>query len=76
MKALISGIAAFVARAKIVQPQKRIFICRDAKDNMLLECCFEAKANFLITGDNDLLDIKNLPFNTKILTPRKFIEEI
>lgn len=30
---------------------------------MLLECCLEAKAKLLITGDKDLLDMRNLPFN-------------
>ena len=74
LKALISGIAAFVTKAEIVHPQKRISVCRDAKDNMLLECCFEANARFLITSDNDLLSIENLPFNLEILTPREFIE--
>ena len=41
---------------------------------MLLECCLAAKAKILITGDKDLLDIKNLPFDLKILTPKKFLE--
>jgi predicted nucleic acid-binding protein len=69
LKALISGIASYVAKAKVIRPQKRILICRDA------ECCVEAKANFLITGDKDLLEIPNLPFDLKILTPRQFLEE-
>ena len=43
---------------------------------MLLECCLAAKAKILITGDKDLLDIKNLPFDLKILTPQKFVEFI
>ena len=42
---------------------------------MLLECCHTAKAKILITGDKDLLDIKNLPFDLKILTPQKYLEE-
>lgn len=75
LKALISGIASYVAKAKVIRPQKRILICRDAEDNLLLECCVEAKANFLITGDKDLLEIPNLPFDLKILTPRQFLEE-
>lgn len=75
LKALISGIASYVAIAKVIRPQKKISICRDAEDNLLLECCVEAKANFLITGDKDLLEIENLPFDLKILTPRQFLEE-
>ncbi len=42
---------------------------------MLLECCLAAKADFLITGDKDLLEIRDLPFSLKILTPRDFVEE-
>lgn len=76
LEVLISGIAAFVAKAKIVQLGKKIFVCRDIEDNVLLECCIEANANILITGDRDLLSLKNLPYSFKILTPRKFIEEL
>jgi putative PIN family toxin of toxin-antitoxin system len=74
LKALISGLAAFVTRTIVVYPQKKISICRDPADNMLLECCFESKADTLISSDRDLLDIRVLPFHLKILTPRKFSE--
>ena len=74
LKALISGFAAFVTRTIVVYPRKTISICRDPSDNMLLECCFESKADILISGDKDLVDIEVLPFHLKILTPRKFSE--
>jgi len=41
---------------------------------MILECCLEAKAVFLLTGDKDLLDIKKLPFDLNILTPLEFLK--
>jgi putative PIN family toxin of toxin-antitoxin system len=75
LKALISGLAAFVTRTIIVHPRLKISICRDPADNMLLECCFGSKADILISGDRDLLDIKVLPFHLKILTPKKFLEQ-
>lgn len=74
LKALIAGIAAFVSNATIVIPQKRLTLCRDVKDNMVLECCLAAKADFLITGDKDLLEIEDLPFNLEIMSPRGFME--
>jgi putative PIN family toxin of toxin-antitoxin system len=74
LTALISGFAAFVTRTIVVYPRKSISICRDPADNMLLECCVESKADILISSDRDLLDIKILPFDLKILTPRKFLE--
>ena len=71
---MISGFAAFVTRTIVVYPRKKISICRDPADNMLIECCFESRADILISGDRDLLDIEALPFHLKILTPRKFLE--
>lgn len=75
LKAMISGIAAFVSIATMVYPLRQIRICRDVKDNMLLECCLEARANILVTGDKDLLSVNKLPFDLKILTPKEFLEE-
>jgi putative PIN family toxin of toxin-antitoxin system len=73
LKALISGIATFVTKAKIVYPSRGVSVCRDPKDNMIFNCCLAAGAEFLITGDKDLLEIITLPFNLKIITPNKFI---
>lgn len=42
-------------------------ICRDEKDNFLLALAKESKANFLITGDKDLLVLKKFE-NTEIVT--------
>jgi uncharacterized protein len=74
LKALIAGIAAFVSNAKLVIPVKRLTFCRDAKDNMVFECCLAARAEILITGDKDLLETEHLPFHLRILTPREFVE--
>ena len=75
LKALISGIATFVTRVKIVRPVKKLSVCRDIKDNMILECCLAGGVDFLITGDKDLLDILDFPFKLKILTPSEFIRK-
>ncbi len=75
MQALIAGIAAVVSRAKIVYSTERLALCRDPEDNMILECCYAAEAKVLITGDKDLLEIFDLPFDLRIMTPHAFIEE-
>ena len=76
LKALIAGLAAFVSRVILVNPHRKLDVCRDAEDNMVLECCLEARARFLVSGDKDLLDLRGLPFDLKVLTPRQFIEII
>lgn len=48
MKELFSLIDGY---AVIVSPQQKIDICRDKKDNFLLEVALEAKAEYLVTGD-------------------------
>ncbi len=73
LKSLISGISVFVSNSLVVHPRKALELCRDPKDNMLLECCLEAKADTLLTGDKDLLEIDELPFKLKILTPARYI---
>jgi putative PIN family toxin of toxin-antitoxin system len=79
LKSLVSGIASFVVNAKVVTPKKKLSICRDPEDNMILECCFAADADFLITGDKDLLEIKKTRLKTRfpklrIISPRFFLE--
>jgi len=37
--------------------KSKITICRDPKDNFLLSLAKDGKADFLLTGDSDLLDI-------------------
>jgi len=45
---------------KIVKiKENKINICRDKDDNNILEAAVSAKANVIITGDKDLLILKN-----------------
>ncbi len=41
--------------AELVNVKSHFDVCRDNKDNFLLALCFDGKADFLITGDEDLL---------------------
>ena len=35
-------------------------LCRDYKDNFLLSLAMDAGADYLVTGDDDLLDLKSI----------------
>ena len=61
--------------AKIVQTTSCQTQCRDPKDNFLLELAVDGKADYLITGDNDLLVLKTFE-KTKIVTITEFQTEI
>jgi len=49
-------------------------LCRDPKDNFILDLSNISKCNYIITGDNDLLIIKNIK-KTKIINWNDFIKE-
>ncbi|MEK6583047.1 MAG: putative toxin-antitoxin system toxin component, PIN family [Nitrospirota bacterium] len=59
--------------AIVVTPGQRIDICRDKKDNFLLEVALEGKAAYLVTGDDDLLVLNRFK-NIKIVSPKDFEE--
>ncbi|OGG22011.1 putative toxin-antitoxin system toxin component, PIN family [Candidatus Gottesmanbacteria bacterium RIFCSPHIGHO2_12_FULL_43_26] len=48
-------------------------IGRDVKDDKILACAYEAKADYIVTGDEDLLVLKEYE-GTMITTPKEFIE--
>ena len=53
--------------AEIVEVHSEINICRDPKDNFLLALAKDSNADFLVTGDKDLLEIGNF-HGTQIIT--------
>lgn len=61
--------------AEFVKVQTQIEVCRDPKDNFLLSLAIDGNADFLLTGDNDLLEMNKFG-ETVILTISKFIEEV
>lgn len=46
-------------KAIFVPIQEHFFACRDAKDNFLLDLCVAGDADYLVTGDPDLLVLQS-----------------
>jgi uncharacterized protein len=71
-------ILEFLQKAKksstFATPSSRFKICRDPDDNMILDLAYEVKADFIITGDEDLLILKEWE-GTKVLKPSQFIAQ-
>jgi len=60
---------------KLVFPSGKIpEICRDKDDNNILHLAKAINADFIITGDKDLLEIKVFK-QTRIVSPKEFIEQ-
>src|SRR5690606_943824 len=70
--ALTDMLETFDAFIDIVAVKSNVEICRDPKDNFLLALAKDGKATYLLTEDNDLLDIQTFGRN-KILTLTHFL---
>ena len=72
----IKRVQEFISRAfVIINPDGEIpILCRDKDDNNILHLAKFIKADIIITGDKDLLDLKK--FNkVKIINPRTYMEK-
>jgi uncharacterized protein len=59
--------------ADFVKVKSEIEVCRDSKDNFLLSLAVDSNADFLLTGDKDLLDLTKFG-KTRILTISAFLK--
>lgn len=67
-------LAGFINLAIPVAVTEQIDVCRDPKDNMILELAVDGKADCIISGDDDLLVLN--PFRRiNIMSPRSFWED-
>lgn len=57
IRRLRSIISNLLSNSKEVIPAKKIELSRDKKDNAYLNLCLRVRADFLLTGDKDLLEI-------------------
>lgn len=58
---------------KVYQIKPKHHLSRDAKDSFLLDLIDKSKADYLVTGDNDLLELSEFQ-TASILTPKEFEE--
>ncbi len=69
---LQSFIASIIARSIIIEDSATAKgLCRDPKDDMYISAALDSNALFIMSGDNDLLDLAAVE-NVPIITPRQF----
>ncbi|MBI5379195.1 MAG: putative toxin-antitoxin system toxin component, PIN family, partial [Nitrospirae bacterium] len=50
-------------------------VCRDPDDDAILGCAVEGRANYLVTGDQDLLVLREY-MGVHIITARHYLERL
>jgi len=74
-------VQQLLSLAKRISISTHVVLSRDAKDDHYLSLCKEARADFLIAGDKDLLSIsqeslKKNEISCLIVSPQDFLEKI
>ena len=53
--------------SELIHVKSKVTVCRDSKDNFLLSLAKDGKANYILTGDKDLLVLRKFG-KTQIVT--------
>jgi putative PIN family toxin of toxin-antitoxin system len=68
-------VALVLLRGEGIMPMRRVTICRDPKDNMILEAAADGHADVIVSGDKDLLDLEAFE-EIPIVTPADFLTRL
>lgn len=70
----ISHLALYLSKfCHVVNPTKQIHIFKDAPDNRILECALSGKADAIVTGDKEMLKLKEYE-GVKIISLKEYLE--
>jgi putative PIN family toxin of toxin-antitoxin system len=65
-------VALIVLQGEKVIPTRKVRVCRDPKDDMFIEAALAGEAQVVVTGDDDLLTLKEFE-TVRFVTPRAFL---
>ena len=68
-------LALFTLRGELVKPERTVRICRDSDDDMVIEAALAGLAEWVVTGDDDLLVLERFE-TVRFVTPRVFLPAI
>ncbi len=59
---------------QVISPVTKLDVVRDKSDNKVIECALDGMADYIVTGDPDLLALKEFR-NIKIVTADEFLRK-
>lgn len=68
-------LEVFEPYTELITVKSSVSACRDIKDDFLLALSKDGTADFLLTGDKDLLELEQF-FLTKVSTLSRFLQEM
>lgn len=62
------------SKVKLVSKRKLFHLCRDPKDDMFIDCAIGGKARYIVSGDKDLLDLKQV-MSVRVIDAKQLLRE-
>lgn len=70
---VVSLLRSLAQESFLVPGQVRVTVSRDPEDNKFLEAAIEGRAQYVVTGDKDLLDVRAYR-DVQIITPATLLK--
>ena len=71
----LARAALFLSELSLaVKPRRRLRVVKDEPDNRVLECALAAHANVIVTGDKDLLELREYR-GVRIISLREYLSQ-
>jgi len=75
-EAVIEATLALLAvRGERVEPVRQVRVCRDPDDNQIIEAALAGAALYVVSGDKDLLVLKQFE-SVGLIEPREFMQRL
>ena len=65
----------FAENSNFLTVKKRFKLCVDPDDDKFIDCAISGNADFIVSGDSHLLDLKSI-LNTEVITPSAFLKKL
>jgi len=71
----LARVALFLSDLSLaVRPRKRLHVVKDEPDNRVLECAVAGRADMIVTGDKNLLELREYR-GVRIVSLREYLAE-
>ncbi|MGI6689421.1 MAG: putative toxin-antitoxin system toxin component, PIN family [Christensenellales bacterium] len=74
-KKVVVPLTYIIAACKMVKPTTQLHICRDPDDNKFIECALDTHCLCIVSGDKDLLLLKQVQ-GIQMVTVAEFFQNI
>lgn len=72
VKPALLPLNQIIAACRLIETQSTIRVCRDPDDNKFIECAVDAGCIYIVSGDKDLLSVKEYA-GIRIVTVADFL---